>query len=362
MNIALVHYWLVRMRGGEVVLRELMNAHPEADVFTNVFDKDGMSELFSSRPDPTTTYVGRLPFAQRLYPALMPLMPAALEKLDMSRYDLIVSSESGPSKWVIPAPYAAHICYIHSPMRYLWDQRHLYRQRLPGIARPLFDHVTRALRADDIISSYRVDRFVANSSFVAERVRRYYRRESEVVHPPVKTEDFFEHKEPEDFYLFLGQLVSYKNVRHAVDACVKLGRKLVVVGDGSDRKYVEAFSRHGIEYRGRVPRSEVVDLLSRCRALLFPGVEDFGIVPVEALAAGRPVIAFGAGGVLETIEHAKTGILYGECSSDGLIQGIRDFEEWERSFSPSVARARASDFSVAKFHERWAAVVSRLTS
>lgn len=353
MKTALVHYWLVRMRGGEKVFQELMGLYPEADVFTNVFRREGLEGLFDGRPDPTTTWVDGLPGAGTLYPLYMPLMPGALEQLDLDGYDLIVSSESGPAKWVIGGPNTRHICYVHTPMRYLWDQRLLYRDRVPGLLRPVFDHVTHKLRGLDVLSASRVDDFVANSSFVAGRILRYYRREATVIHPPVDAADIPAPQAAEDFYLFAGQLVSYKRVEVAMEACHRLQRRLVIAGDGSGRKAVERFASPYVEYRGRVPRSELVSLMGRCRALLFPGVEDFGIVPVEVMAAGRPVIGFAKGGLLDSVEHARTGILYHGGETAQLERAILDFEAWEPDFKPADAVARAEAFSAANFRRKW---------
>jgi len=357
MKTALVHYWLVGLRGGEAVFQTFMETYPEADVFTNVFDRSRTGEMFAGRPDPTTTWINGLPAARRLYPLYMPLMPAALEQLDLSGYDLVVSSESGPAKWVIPGPNTRHVCYVHTPMRYLWDQRFLYRQKVPAVFRPIFDSVTHKLRAKDVISATRVDDFVANSSFVAARIKRYYRRDATVIHPPVSVQDIGPPKVPEDFYLFAGQLVSYKRVELALQACHRLGRRLVIAGDGSQRKIVERFDSPWIDFRGRVSRSEMVDLMGRCRALLFPGVEDFGIVPVEAMAAGRPVVGFAQGGLVDSVQHGRTGILYPGGELDDLERGILEFEAWEPDFSPAEAVNRAKDFSPDMFKSRWNALI-----
>jgi glycosyltransferase involved in cell wall biosynthesis len=360
MRVAIVHYWIVRMRGGEEVLKALLALYPRADVYTNVYNKRLSDNLVLSERNVYTTWINNLPFSTRLYPLYMPLMPGALELLDLSEYDLIISSESGPAKWVIPGPKARHICYIHSPLRYLWDQRHLYRKKVPAPFRPFFDFVTRRLRAEDVLSASRVDLFVANSSFVASRVARYLRRDAVVLHPPVLLSRVPPAGSCDDFYLFVGQLVSYKRVEHAVDACVKLGRRLIVVGDGPGRRYAQRFSSQGVECLGRIERTEMLDLMRRCRALLFPGVEDFGIVPVEVLSAGRPIVAYADGGVLDTVEHRVTGITYDDQSSEGLVRAIVEFEEWMPAFDSSVAQTRAQEFEAGKFSSGWTAIVDGL--
>jgi glycosyltransferase involved in cell wall biosynthesis len=363
MRTALVHYWLVNMRGGEQVLRELMQLHPEADVITNVYDPIRTGELFQGRTPPMTTAISKLPFARSIYPLYLPFMPNALEAMDLNSYDLVISSESGPAKWVIPHPNAKHICYVHSPMRYLWDQRLLYRAKVPAIGRGIFDVVTDNLRYKDVSSAARVDQFVANSSFVSKRIERYYRRDSIVIHPPVAQDDFSGPSDPEDFYLFAGQLVGYKGIRDAVDACLSQNRRLVVVGDGPEKEYVLRNTGKLIDYRGRVPRTELVELMRKCRALLFPGVEDFGIVPVEVLAAGRPVIAFGEGGILDTVTEGLTGVFFFNRGAHELGRAIAAFEQWEPSFDPNDAIRAAAAFTPANFARKWRALIgAELTS
>ena len=353
MHIALVHYWLVRMRGGEAVLDNLMSIFPQADVYTNVYLEQGVQPLFQGRAPPRTTWVNRLPFAGRLYPLYLPFMAPALSGLDLDDYDVVISSEAGPAKWAMPAIDARHICYAHTPMRYLWDQRHIYRRRTPALAHPLYDALGEEMRMRDVLSAQRVDEFVANSRFVAKRIEKIYRRDSTVIHPPVRLDDAPAPQEPDDFYLFVGHLVPYKAARTAVDACVALGRRLVVVGEGPDQAYVRRFAAQGVEHRGRLPRAELLSLMGRCRALLFPGVEDFGITPVEVLAAGRPVIAQARGGVMDSVRHGVTGVLYRGAGATDLMQGVRDFEAWEISFRPPDAVRAARAFAPSVFADKW---------
>ena len=353
MRVALVHYWLVRMRGGEAVLDNLMSIFPQADVYTNVYVEQGVQPLFQGRAPPRTTWVNRLPFAGRLYPMYLPFMAPALSGLDLDDYDVVISSEAGPAKWAMPAIDARHICYAHTPMRYLWDQRHIYRRRTPTLAHPLYDTLGEEMRMRDVLSAQRVDEFVANSRFVARRIEKIYRRDSTVIHPPVRLDDAPAPQAPEDFYLFVGHLAPYKAVRAAVDACVTLGRRLVVVGEGPDQAYVRRFSAQGVEHRGRLPRPELLSLMGRCRALLFPGVEDFGITPVEVLATGRPVVAQAYGGVLDSVRHGVTGVLYRGADAAALERGMRDFEAWESSFRPFDAIRAAQAFAPDVFADKW---------
>ncbi len=353
----MIHYWLVQMRGGEAVLDNLMSVFPKADVYTNVYRPQAMEALFSGRARPRTTWVDRLPFAAHLYPIYMPLMAPALSGLDLDAYDVVISSEAGPAKWAMPSIDARHICYTHTPMRYLWDQRHAYRRRTPALAHPFYDAIGERMRVQDVVSAHRVDEFVANSSFVARRIEKIYRRESTVIHPPVRLDDAPAPQPPEDAYLFVGQLVPYKAVRAAVDACVALKRRLVVVGEGPDQAYVRGFADRGVELRPRMSRAELLALMARSRALLNPGVEDFGITPVEMLGTGRPVIAQARGGVLDSVQHERTGVLYPGADALALQSAIREFEAWEPGFRPADAVRAAQAFAPDVFARKWRALL-----
>ncbi len=353
MRVALIHYWLVRLRGGEAVLDNLMSLFPQADVYTNVYREQAVRSLFEGRAPPRTTWVNRLPLAGRLYPFYLPFMAPALSGLDLDDYDVVVSSEAGQAKWAMPGIEARHICYAHTPMRYLWDQRHVYRSRTPRLAHPFYDALGEEMRLRDVVSAHRVDDFVANSRFVARRIEKLYRRDSTVIHPPVSLADAPPPQDADDFYLFVGHLAAYKAVRTAVDACVALGRRLVVVGEGPDLSYVRRFSGRGVEHRRRLPRAELLALMGRCRALLFPGVEDFGITPVEVLGTGRPVIAQARGGVLDTVRHGVSGVLYRGADAQSLARGIREFEGWESAFRPGDAIQAAQAFAPEVFADKW---------
>lgn len=358
-NTALVHYWLVRQRGGEAVLEAIGRLFPDADLITNVAAPGGVFGSLERMPI-TTTFVNRLPAVQRLYPAYMPLMPMALEALDMNRYDLIISSEAGPAKWVIPSPEARHICYCHSPMRYIWDQRHGYLSKLPALFRPLGHMAAARLRTADVMSSVRVTQFVANSSFVAKRIEQYYRRDAEVIHPPVDVQEFTT-ETPEDFYLCAGQVVSYKRIDLAVQACTKLGRRLVIAG-GGDVEKLRSIAGPTVEFLGEVDLATMRSLMRRCRALLYPGVEDFGIVPVEVMASGRPVIALGRGGALDTVTPGSSGILVPEQTVEAFVRGIQDFEADEALFTVANCQAAAARFDRATFERKFSELVTRVMS
>jgi glycosyltransferase involved in cell wall biosynthesis len=357
LRTALVHYWLVNRRGGEAVLEAIGRLAPNAHLYAHVVDRSVLFGSLEAMPL-TTTFISRLPASRRFYQAYLGLMPTALEALDMSAYDLIVSSEAGPAKWVLPAPGAKHICYCHSPMRYVWDQRFTYFDRLPPVVRPLAHFAAHRLRQSDVLSSVRVSQFVANSTFVAKRIEQFYRRDAEVIHPPVDVEDFTT-AEPEDFYLCAGEIRHYKRLDLAVQACGRLGRRLVVAGAG-DQAALKALGGRHVQFTGKLGLNEMRSLMRRCRALLFPGVEDFGIVPVEVMASGRPVIAYGHGGVLDSVEPGISGLFFERQTVDDLCAAITQFERNEGLFSPERSQACARRFSRGVFETNFSGLVRRV--
>lgn len=348
MRVAIIHYWLVSMRGGEKVIEALCDLYPEADIFTLVYDAEKVSDKIRSH-SVKASFLQRIPGATRNYQSLLPLMPFALENFDLSGYDLIISSESGPAKGIIPPPHTPHICYCHSPMRYIWDHYQTYLSTAGRLQRAAMPLLAPMLRSWDVNTSARVDRFVANSHHVAARIRKYYRRSATVLHPPVSVDDFAVSKETDDFYLCAGQIVPYKRLDIAVAAFTKMGRNLVVIGEGKGIDELKRQAGPTVQFLGRVPFAELKDKLSRCRALIFPGEEDFGILPVEAMASGRPVIAYASGGALETVVPEHTGMLFEEQSADALIEAVHAFEASERSFAPQAIRAHAAQFGVERF-------------
>lgn len=325
------------MRGGERVVDALCRMFPDADIFTHVVDRKAISKEIAKH-NIRTSFISRLPFARRFYQKYLPLMPLALESLDLAGYDLVISSESGPAKGIIAAPGAVHLCYCHSPMRYLWDQYHLYRSSAGRLSRLLMPWLTHYLRMWDVTAAARVDLFVANSGFVAQRIRKYYRRDSDIVFPPVAVHEFnpIPPDEIADYYLWAGQLVHYKRPDIAIEAFNRTQRRLIVIGEGEERRRLERLAGPTITFLGGVSFAELKHYLSHCKALVFPGPEDFGIVPVEAQAAGRPVIAYGAGGVLDTVIPDVTGILYDSCTADGLIEALDRFDRSGLSRSASA--------------------------
>lgn len=359
MRVAIVHYWLVGMRGGEKVLESLLRLYPDADVFTHVVDRTALSP-FLAQQKIHTSFISHLPFARRKYQAWLPLMPLALEQLDLTSYDLVISSESGPAKGVITRPDAVHVCYCHSPMRYVWDMYHDYTRDAGLIKRLLMAVLLHYMRLWDLASASRVDHFIANSGYVASRIRKFYRRDSVVINPPVEINSFH-HGEAQDYYLCLGQLVPYKRADLAVEAFTRSGRRLIVVGEGEQFDALARRAGPSVEMRGKVSFEEIVQLYAGCRALIFPGVEDFGIVPLEAMAAGKPVIAFGRGGVLDSVVPGRTGLFFEAQTPEALETAVQDFESGRYAFDPQSIREHARSFATAAFEAKMAQYLAKLT-
>ena len=351
MRTAIVHYWLLGMRGGEKVVEALCRMLPDADIFTLFYDPAQVSETIRSHAV-RASYLN--PF-RRFHRSLLPFMPSALESFDLRGYDLIVSSESGPAKGVLASSTARHVCYSHTPMRYLWELYPAYLNEWTSSAwrRALMRPIARNLRLWDFASAARVDDFVANSENVRRRIWKTYRRESSVVHPPVAVEKFF-NCPPQDYFLAVSELVPYKQLDYAVRAFARNGRRLKIAGDGPEYSRLKQLSGGRVEFCGRVPDADLRELYARCRAFLLPGEEDFGISAVEALASGKPVIALGRGGSLETvpIDEPLGGVLFSDACEAGLNRALADFEALEPRIRPQDLQAWARRFSEDRFQEK----------
>lgn len=360
LRVAIIHYWLVGMRGGEKVLEELCEMFPQADIYTHVAIRENLSEkLLQHRI--TETFIAQLPGGRKHYQKYLPLMPMALEAIDLSGYDLVISSESGPAKGVITAPETVHICYCHSPMRYIWDQYHVYRAQAGRFTRVLMPLIAHWLRIWDQSSAARVDHIVANSDFVRTRVAKSWGRKATVVHPPVDVEAFAPQAgtSPEDFYLYVGELVSYKRVDLLIEAFNLNGRKLLIIGDGGARESLERKAKGNIHFHGRATFDDLKSHYARCRALVFPGIEDFGIVPLEAMASGRPVIAYAKGGALETIKEGVTGVFFRQSNAASINCAIEKFEsQLEDNIDPAELLKHVEKFSRANFRKRLQAEIN----
>ncbi|HSR42889.1 MAG TPA: glycosyltransferase [Longimicrobiales bacterium] len=365
MRVALVHDWLTGMRGGERVLEALLELFPEAPIHTLVHRPGSTSPAIEAR-EIRTSFLQRVPGGVSRYRYFLPLFPRAVESLDVGDVDLVVSTSHAVAKGV-PTGEIPHLCYCHTPMRYVWSQYDQYfgpdRASLP--VRWAARVVAPGLRRWDARTAAGVDAFVANSANVRARIRRAYGREAVVIHPPVDVERFRPATRREDFYLVVSALVAYKRVDRAVDACSRLGRRLVVVGEGPELRRLRARAGPSVSFEGRVDDERVAGLMGRCRALVLPGVEDFGITVVEARAAGAPVIALAEGGALETVTDWRadpaggSGVLVREATVDAFCEAIERVEAVEPA--PDVVRAGVERFGRERFLEAFAAEVGRLT-
>lgn len=357
-KVAIIHYWLVTMRGGERVLERICDLYPDADIFTHVVDEDALSETLK-RHRIITTSIAKLPLAKTQYQKYLPLMPAALEALDLNAYDLIISCEAGPAKGVITRPDAVHVTYCHSPMRYIWDQYHAYSAaggRLTGLYLRL---IAPKMRAWDKMSASRPDVIIANSQFVRRRIRKFWGRDASVVYPPVDIDMFQRSDTVSDECVWISQLVPYKRPDIAVDAFTRTGRKLHVIGYGPMLKALKRRAGPNVRFTTRMRFDELRTAYAQARALIFTGEEDFGIVPVESQAAGRPVVVFGRGGATETVIDGTTGIHFHSQTTDSLIEALDRFDAWLPSFDPEAAIANARKFDRTHFLRNFAAEVAR---
>jgi glycosyltransferase involved in cell wall biosynthesis len=348
MKTAIVHYWLLNMRSGEKVVEALCRILPDADIFTLFYDPEQVSPVIRSH-NVKTSFLN--PF-KRHYRTLLPLMPMALEHLDLRGYDLVVSSESGPAKGVLTSCHTRHICYCHSPMRYLWDlyPDYLHDWTRSGIKRAIMAPLSNYLRLWDYASAARVDHFIANSRNVQGRIWKAYRRGSEVIYPPVAVDRFYS-APSQDYYLIVSELVSYKQIDYAVKHFSDTKRSLKIVGRGPEYLRLKNLAGPNIEFCGHVGDGELRDLYAHCRAVIVPGEEDFGLVAVEALASGKAVIALGRGGVLESAaeNNPRAGFFYREPVAAQLQQAIAEFESEEPDLQESSLQAHAALFSEFRF-------------
>jgi len=356
-EVALVHDWLTGMRGGERCLEVFCEIFPGAPLYTLLHVPGSVSPAIERHPI-RTSFIQRLPDAARRYRHYLPLFPAAIRGLDLGRAALVLSSSHAVAKGVRAPAGALHVCYCFTPMRYVWDlYGDYFGPRAGGLTRALMPAVAAWLRRWDRKTAAGVDHFVAISRFVADRIRRAYGRAAEVIYPPVDVSRFRVDEGPSDYYLVVSALTPYKRVDLAVEAANRLGRRLKVVGTGPEAARLRALAGPTVELLGWRDDAETAELYARCRALLFPTLEDFGITPLEAMAAGRPVIAFGQGGALETVvppggAEPPTGIFFERQDPDALAAAMRRFESGAARFEPKALRRRAEGFDRPLFKER----------
>jgi glycosyltransferase involved in cell wall biosynthesis len=362
-RVAIVHDWLTGMRGGEAVLEAIAEVFPEAPIFSLIAFKERLSPALQRRKI-ITSWMQHLPWVEARYRHYLPLMPWAIESLNLKDYDLILSSSHCVAKGVIKKPGARHVCYLHAPMRYMWDRFEDYFN--PAKAGWVTRAVARMLRPGlqrwDVGSSRGVDVMIANSRFIAEQARRIYGADPWVLHPFAELERFkARERKPEDFYLMVGAFAPYKRVDLAIEAFNRLGLKLWIVGSGQEEQSLRALAGPTIRFMGSCDDQQVAELYSRCRAFVFPGIEDFGITPLEAMAAGAPVLALASGGALETVTP-ETGIFFNEPRVDSLMDAVSlcESSDWQSSASQreQCCRARAAEFSKKKFQSRLLEIVN----
>lgn len=361
-RVALVHDWLTGMRGGEKVLEAVCALFPGAPLFTLVHVPGSVSPAIE-RLAPRASVLSRLPGVGRAYRHLLPLFPAVVEQFDLDDADLVISTSHCAAKSVVRTGRSRHLCYCHTPMRYVWDQRDAYfgRQRLGAVGAALIRPILAWLARWDAATAHRVDRYLANSQHVARRIARYYNRRATVVHPPVDT-DFFtpDGSRPVAAALVVSALVPYKRIHVAIDACRLAGVPLRIVGRGPEEDRLRAAGGSGVEFVGSCTNEEIRAHYREAGVVLLPGEEDFGIVPVEAQACGRPVVALGRGGALETVVDGETGVLVESDSAEALASGIR--RALDGPFDPAVIRRHAEAFGVERFKTEFRAAVDATLS
>lgn len=358
MKLALVHDWLNQNGGAEDVLEHLVRFFPASPVYTSMYAPDLMPDPYRAW-DIRSTWMDRLPGIHRHHQRYLPLYPLAFRNLDLGAYDVVLSNKSGFCHGVKPGRDTLHICYCLTPTRYVWDlEAYLDREQFGRGVRAAARLVGNLYRRWDYAAAQRVDQFIAISTEVQARIRRVYDRDSTIIYPPVEVaERFVPSATIEDYFLIVSRLVPYKRIDLAVQACTQLGLPLIVGGQGRDRARLEAMAGPTVQFIGYVPDEDLPDLFARCRAFIFPGLEDFGITPVQAQAAGRPVIAFRGGGALDTVLPGKTGLLFGGPTVESLAAVLRDFDD--SRFDPSVLRAHAMQFDSAVFERAITGYVAR---
>lgn len=351
-KIALAHHWLVSIRGGEKVLRKLCDLFPGSPVHTLVHNAKAVTDTFGD-VNVVPSILQKLPLAERKYKQLLPLHPFAVSRMRCHpQTRLLISSDAAMIKGIRIPDSTFHVCYCHSPPRYLWEMSNEYASQSAGLGffgRTLFRCIIPYCKRFDLQSSKRVDRFIANSVFVRNRIANYYGKDADVIYPPVDVESFVHSRPRDSFYLIVSELVPYKRVDLAVAAFSKIGKELCVIGDGSERKHLESIANTNIRFLGRQPFSVLKDHYERCRGFIFPGIEDFGITPVEAMAAGAPVIALAKGGALETVVDSETGVFFQEQTVESLTQAVLDFDRAAEHFSPAACNRNARRFGSESF-------------
>lgn len=348
MKLVIVHDWLTNMGGAEQVVINFKEIYKDAPIYTTFYNPNNLDDKLKNL-DVKTSFLQKKKMVTN-HKKYFPLMPLAFENFDLNEYDVVLSSSSSCAKGVITKPGSIHICYCHTPMRYAWEKRDEYLNGMGKLKKKLIKILLHYMRIWDYVSSARVDYFIANSTEVQKRIKKHYKRDSIVINPPVRCNLFDISETDGDYYFIVSRLVGYKRFDLAVQACSQLGKKLVIIGDGPEKEKLMSLANENITFLGRQPDDVVKKYMSECKALLYPGEEDFGIVPVEAQACGRPVIAYGKGGVLDSVVPEKTGVFFKEQSVESLKEAILKFEKM--SFDKQEIRKHALKFDESVFREK----------
>ncbi|OGZ36065.1 MAG: glycosyl transferase [Candidatus Portnoybacteria bacterium RIFCSPLOWO2_12_FULL_39_9] len=351
MKVALVHDYLNQYGGGERVLEALCQIFPEAPIYTLLYDEKRTGGAFRHKKI-YTSFLQKIPWLKSHHRPFLIFMPLAIEQFDLSSYDLVLSDSASYAKGVITRPNTLHICYCHTPTRYAWDDSHRYIEEFgyPALIKKITPFFMNYIRLWDSQAAQRVDKFIANSHFVAQRIRKYYHREAVVIHPPVKTNFFQISSNTDDYFLMVGRFLSYKRFDLAIEAFNQLGWPLKIIGDGPQRNQLKKLAKSNIEFLGLLTDEKLKNTYAHCRAFIFPQEEDFGIVALEAMSAGRPIIAYRAGGILETVKEGVTGLFFDQQTTECLIETLKKFNRSD--FDPRVIRQHALEFDEEVFKER----------
>lgn len=353
MKVALVHDFLLKLGGAERVLKVFADMFPDAPIYTLLYDEKSVGDVFPAERVKTSFLQNYPSFVRRRYKFFTHKMPQAIEEFDFAGYDLVLSSSSAYAHGIVVPSTTTHICYCHSPMRYAWDHASEYinENQISGFKRIVYAVLMKTLREWDKLAADRPDKYLANSGTVASRLKKYYRLDSSVLYPPVDVSKFSANGNKGDYFLIVSTLTPYKRIDLAVELFNKIGRKLVIVGDGPHRSYLESIAAPNIEFKGFLSDDEVKGLMENCRALLFPGEDDFGIVPVEAMACGKPVLAFGKGGALETVVSGETGEFFYEPTVASMEDGLARLMYNEKIYHPHKIREHAMKFDQSIFEK-----------
>ena len=353
LKVALVHDWLVGRGGGERVLYDIHTLFPDAPIYTLVYDQDKAPE-WCKECDIRATYIQKWPGAKSHHKLLLSFMPKAWEALDLTEYDLVISCCASCCKGVITRPDALHVCYSFSPTRYVWDLYYDYLENASALKRFFMKRMIHKVRLWDFQAAQRVDYFASDSNFVGSRIKKYYRRDFTTIYPGTRINEYPITETPDDYYLVVARFVRYKRIDLAIEACNRLKKKLVVIGSGGEEEEkLKKLAGDTIEFLGRVSDEEMERYYLRAKAFLFPGIEDYGITPVEAMSAGVPVLAFGKGGALETVQDGKTGLYFYDQSVDGLVRCIEEFEQDGVAYSRQQIHDYSLNFSERIFKENF---------